>query len=468
MTNFIDPIALCRLEDRNNPGRFIDFSPNRASYDVGRTQGSVSLPYMKTLTVTTRLGTSNDISLGLEVPALNFEAFMGAWFDLFTPGQTLKVQFGFSSGNFLTREFSATVIGLPSATFQPDSVVLSVEGKGSLWFSSRNERSLNANGRTIYELIVDICAAYGTVVYYVDASTGDERPLNDGNVRFASRMGVRLNEVFKDNEFMLIKDLISVRAQLGFYINGNRIVVFDPTEQRVNNRSEWRFEYRKARIDIDSGIMPIIGPSVKNSGLAFAKGTGALGAKDIDLESGAETAEDVITRNDPRVNVVHLRPGVRDDSLGGSSQVFGDRSGTTSVQPTLSKSDPSYDAKLAYLKARAEDVSGSSMTWQTLPLPTILPGHIAHVSGLSFLYDGRYQISELTYSYGGQGLDLSISAYSPGQAPAQTDILTDIPQRLVSSSVPSEPNTRATLDATTNAVTNPGELAVKSIDGVIR
>lgn len=427
--NYLDPVVFLRVVDANNSQRFLDFSPHQRRYRA-KPETSVNLPYLSSLNITTVLGTSNDIKCNLQVPHDLFEPMMENWFDLFTLGQTIQAQIGYSKGDLRTRQFSASLTSAPRVSGGVDFFSIDLEGKGSLWFSSRRSRSFRAKGRSVFEIINKILGAYSSVFYTVNED-GNEVPLTAAKAAsaFPVLVSLVLDEVLMGSEFEVIRDLIIVRCQLGFYISGNRFVLYDPAKSKQFNR-DFVFEYRSGRVDLASGIIPIESFSSPNSQLPFAKATGNIATKDQSLKKDEQPSRDVMTRDDERVNLVQTRPNSRDDKVNAENKVFGDRPNVPAQKVPISSTDPARQAKLAYMKRRAEEISGSQLQWTTIGVPIIFPSEIATIRGCTFLYDGRYQIQSIDLGFDGSGFATTFSGFAPGQSPGATSVLTDLAKRV--------------------------------------
>jgi hypothetical protein len=97
-----------------------------------------------------------------------------------------------------------------------------------------------------------------------------------------------------------------------------------------------------------------------------------------------------------------------------------------------------------YEKIRAEEISGSQMSWSTPGVTFVHPGEIGRLLGCTFLYDGRYQIHSVSYTYGGGGFETQFEGVAPGQSPGATSIFTDLAKRVEDE----QAKRRSTIDAT--------------------
>lgn len=426
--NYLDPVFVLSLSDKENAERRLSFSQHQEVYQVKGPAGS-QLPYCTSLSVQTTLGTSNMIRATLDVPKQYFEPMMDEWFDLFTPGQIIEAQIGYQKGNLLTRPFSASMTSLPRVSGGMDFFSIEVEGKGSLWFSSRRSSSFSTNGRTILAVIKDICRNYGVQIYRLTGEGREELIASSAADAQLSNLNQTLDEVMMGTEFSVVRDLIIVRAQLGFYISGNRFVIYNPALQRQQQR-DYTFELNLGQVDPNKAVYPIATFSSRNASLPFAKGTGSISTNDQDVQENTPAKRETIDRNDDRINLRQTRPNSRPDGVTDTNEAFGDRPNVPSLKLPLSSTDPAAESKLLYEKRRAEEISGSQMEWTTPGLPIILPGEIANLVGLSFLYDGRYQIQTVTHRISTAGYDTTLMGVAPGQSPGATSILTDLANRV--------------------------------------
>jgi hypothetical protein len=345
---------------------------------------------------------------------------------------------GYANNEVLTRQFSGQLVEFPNPTFGDDGLSMTLQARGSMWFGSRVSTTFDTKGKTILQTLRYIASSYGSDVYYLDKD-GKAKLIAGQAPTALSKLNETLNELMKGNDFILLRDLITKRAGYLCFIDGSKIVVFNPAEQAYNEVVP-TFEYRGGVIDVQRGIFPIISIGSLNSQLPFAAATGRVVTVKDDVVSDEPPQEDLMSRDDRRItdSQVSLRKYSRPDSepnftTSTGGQVYasfkaGDRPDSAGLQVPLTDTDPAGEAKLAYLKRLGETQGGLQIEFETLAIPTMNPGIVADVKGLTALYSGKYLVQTLKFGYSADGLSMSVSGFTPGGAAFPTTLFDQLSQ----------------------------------------
>lgn len=413
LTNYLSPLIELKLTSPS--GKVLDLTDPPPS-----TSRTALGAFVQSVNIKLTMGMTSEISVGLEATRESFEAVLGDQLEYFLPGGFLTARLGYSRGPY-TQEFTG-VLQQPNASFSSESITLNLTAKGGLWYSSRNETTRTFNNETVLDCLKIICADYASEVYYLSPEHG-EIPLTRA---IADRLAISQKidlivpvfDTFRGRDWFTMKTLVQERAKMRFYVSGQRIVLFSMSEQAVVSKAP-KFVYMQP-FDIDDGIYPMLSFSPQNSEYPITTGLRELIARDYDPDE--KTLFEVIkNRASADVDAPQTKrsglPETGNQFSGAGAGVFNALAGALGerrniVQASARDTDPS--GRVVRNKNIGEEQGGILATWQAIGDPSITPGRLTSVAGVTRLFSGNYFVREVEYTGDLSGFMMNVTGFTMG------------------------------------------------------
>lgn len=384
-------------------------------------QFRTSYPVLVSAQAKVLLGTANTVSANLAMPQNVFEYLVEQNLDLFQVGGNLILSFGY--GQSRTRQFSG-VVSFPKVSFQDSQFVqISLEGTGAMWFASRIETDLARKGVktdswTCLQVLEQICESHVCQLFTMN-ERGEEVPLLAGAVP-PEYQNLKKQISYKPTmgkDFQLLKEVIARTANYGFYMSGNKLVIYNP-KVASGAREIPLFEYRGRTLP-QQGIYPAMSVTIENSEIAFPLAARKLSSSDIDPSSKVLKKVEV-TNADKDINLPHTKPYGLSETQGGlGEQITADKGHTI----PMAADDPTLKEKLLSEKQESLQLAGLRVSLETLGNPYLNPGQMMKVRGVTALYNGTYYIQEVTHSFDSGGYKTSLQGFTVGVGTSAASLL---------------------------------------------
>lgn len=408
-TNYLSPVLEVKLT--SPAGRTLNLTDPPNS-----TVRSKLRAFVQSISVKLTMGMTSEIALTLEATREVIDLVLDEQLEYFLPGGFMAVRLGYARGPY-TQEFTG-VIQQPNATFNADSISISLTAKGGLWYASRIDTTRTFNNESVLDCLKLICKDYATEVYYLSPELGEIPMTRAVGERLAISQKIDiLNpvfETFRQRDWFTMKTLIQERARMRFYVSGQRIVLFSMSEQAIVDKAP-QFVWMQP-FDIEAGIYPMLSFSPQNSEYPITVGLRELIARDVD-PSTKTLFERIKSRASADVDAPQTRAaGLPETARPFVSNETGISADAQRNLVPVSARDVDPDGKMVRAKNISEEQGGIVASWQAIGDPRITPGRLAPVKGVTRLFSGNYFIREVDYTGDLSGYMMNVTGFTMGYA----------------------------------------------------